>query len=145
MASCVLAYSGGLDTSVILGWLKDEGYDVHAVYVDLGQPCEDRDETRAKAQQIGAKSVQIVEAKSGKDAADHLAAGHGIEDFVEVDFENEPLDESSSSSSTSENLGGPYSVKDGVFVWAKPVKDGGRAPSPRVRAIVTTGSPTSSA
>ena len=29
MASCVLAYSGGLDTSVILGWLMDEGYDVH--------------------------------------------------------------------------------------------------------------------
>ena len=39
----VLAYSGGLDTSVILGWLMDEGYDVHAVYVDLGQPCEDRE------------------------------------------------------------------------------------------------------
>ena len=36
MPSCVLAYSGGLDTSVILGWLMDEGYDVHAVYVDLG-------------------------------------------------------------------------------------------------------------
>jgi argininosuccinate synthase len=30
MPSCVLAYSGGLDTSVILGWLMDEGYDVHA-------------------------------------------------------------------------------------------------------------------
>ena len=43
MPSCVLAYSGGLDTSVILGWLRDEGYDVHAVYVDLGQPCEDRE------------------------------------------------------------------------------------------------------
>ena len=43
MPSCVLAYSGGLDTSVILGWLQDEGYDVHAVYVDLGQPCEDRE------------------------------------------------------------------------------------------------------
>ena len=42
MPSCVLAYSGGLDTSVILGWLQDEGYEVHAVYVDLGQPCEDR-------------------------------------------------------------------------------------------------------
>ena len=42
MPNCVLAYSGGLDTSVILGWLIDEGFDVHAVYVDLGQPCEDR-------------------------------------------------------------------------------------------------------
>ncbi len=27
---------GGLDTSVILGWLMDQGYRVHAVYVDLG-------------------------------------------------------------------------------------------------------------
>ncbi len=42
MTDCVLAYSGGLDTSVILGWLMDQGYRVHAVYVDLGQPCEDR-------------------------------------------------------------------------------------------------------
>ena len=40
---CVLAYSGGLDTSVILGWLIEQGYDVVAVYVDLGQPCEDRE------------------------------------------------------------------------------------------------------
>ena len=39
MSSCVLAYSGGLDTSVIQGWLQDQGHDVHAVYVDLGQPC----------------------------------------------------------------------------------------------------------
>ena len=38
----ILAYSGGLDTSVILGWLMDQGYEVHCVYVDLGQPCEDR-------------------------------------------------------------------------------------------------------
>ena len=38
----LLAYSGGLDTSVLVGWLMDEGYEVHCVYVDLGQPCEDR-------------------------------------------------------------------------------------------------------
>jgi argininosuccinate synthase len=63
MASCVLAYSGGLDTSVILGWLKDEGYDVHAVYVDLGQPCEDRDAVMQKARQCGAKSARIVDAQ----------------------------------------------------------------------------------
>src|SRR3954451_22420847 len=61
MASCVLAYSGGLDTSVILGWLKDEGYSVHAVYVDLGQPCEDREAILAKARQCGAKSARIVD------------------------------------------------------------------------------------
>src|SRR6266478_2986226 len=63
MPSCVLAYSGGLDTSVILGWLKDEGYDVHAVYVDLGQPCEDRAATMAKAKQCGAVSARVVDAQ----------------------------------------------------------------------------------
>ncbi|HTN77397.1 MAG TPA: argininosuccinate synthase [Pirellulaceae bacterium] len=61
MPSCVLAYSGGLDTSVILGWLMDEGYDVHAVYVDLGQPCEDREAILKKARDIGAKSARIVD------------------------------------------------------------------------------------
>jgi argininosuccinate synthase len=63
MPSCVLAYSGGLDTSVILGWLQDEGYDVHAVYVDLGQPCEDREATLAKARNCGAKSARLVDAR----------------------------------------------------------------------------------
>ncbi len=61
MPSCVLAYSGGLDTSVILGWLQDEGYDVHAVYVDLGQPCEDREEILQKAKDCGAVSSRIVD------------------------------------------------------------------------------------
>ncbi len=63
MPSCVLAYSGGLDTSVILGWLQDEGYDVHCVYVDLGQPCEDRQAILHKAQTCGAKSARIVDAR----------------------------------------------------------------------------------
>jgi argininosuccinate synthase len=63
MPSCVLAYSGGLDTSVILGWLQDEGYDVHAVYVDLGQPCEDREAILEKARQCGAKSARVVDAR----------------------------------------------------------------------------------
>lgn len=63
MASCVLAYSGGLDTSVILSWLVERGYDVHAVYVDLGQPCEDRGAILEKAKRIGAKSARLVDAK----------------------------------------------------------------------------------
>ncbi len=63
MPSSVLAYSGGLDTSVILGWLREEGYDVHAVYVDLGQPCEDREAILAKALQCGAVSARIVDAQ----------------------------------------------------------------------------------
>ncbi len=61
MPSCVLAYSGGLDTSVILGWLQDKGYEVHAVYVDLGQPCEDREEILQKARDCGAASSRIVD------------------------------------------------------------------------------------
>ncbi|MDO4586936.1 MAG: argininosuccinate synthase [Planctomycetia bacterium] len=58
---CVLAYSGGLDTSVILGWLMDKGYEVHCVYVDLGQPCEDREAIRKKAENIGAASVRFID------------------------------------------------------------------------------------
>lgn len=61
MASCVLAYSGGLDTSVILGWLQDEGWDVHCVYVDLGQPGEDREAMIKKANDNGAASARIVD------------------------------------------------------------------------------------
>ncbi|MBX7071504.1 MAG: argininosuccinate synthase [Pirellulales bacterium] len=63
MPSCVLAYSGGLDTSVILGWLQDQGYEVHAVYVDLGQPCEDRQAILDKAKTCGAKSARIVDVR----------------------------------------------------------------------------------
>jgi len=61
MPTCVLAYSGGLDTSVLLGWLKDQGYDVHAVYVDLGQPCEDRQAIMKKAEDIGATSARLLD------------------------------------------------------------------------------------
>lgn len=63
MKSCVLAYSGGLDTSVILGWLQDQGYEVHAVYVDLGQPCEDREAIMEKARNGGAVSSRIIDAR----------------------------------------------------------------------------------
>ena len=61
--SCVLAYSGGLDTSVILGWLQDEGYDIHAVYVELGQPSEDREAILQKALDHGAVSSQLIDAR----------------------------------------------------------------------------------
>lgn len=57
----VLAYSGGLDTSVLVGWLMDEGYEVHCLYVDLGQPCEDRAAILKKALDIGAASSEIVD------------------------------------------------------------------------------------
>jgi argininosuccinate synthase len=63
MPSCVLAYSGGLDTSVILGWLLDEGYEVHCAYVDLGQPCEDQSAILQKARDCGAASARVVDAR----------------------------------------------------------------------------------
>ena len=63
MASCVLAYSGGLDTSVILGWLIDKGYEVHCVYVDLGQPCEDREAILEKARVHGAASSRLIDVR----------------------------------------------------------------------------------
>ena len=61
MPACVLAYSGGLDTSVILGWLQDEGWDVHCVYVDVGQPGEDKQAILKKAEDCGAKGARIVD------------------------------------------------------------------------------------
>lgn len=63
MTVCVLAYSGGLDTSCMLSWLIERGYEVHSVYVDLGQPGEDRQQMQDKALKIGAKSVRMIDAR----------------------------------------------------------------------------------
>ena len=52
----VLAYSGGLDTSCILVWLKEQGYDVIAFMADVGQD-EDFEEAREKASKLGATKV----------------------------------------------------------------------------------------
>lgn len=54
----VLAYSGGLDTSVILKWLIDKGFEVIAYVADVGQD-EDFDEVKRKALEIGASKVYI--------------------------------------------------------------------------------------
>lgn len=54
----VLAYSGGLDTSCILVWLKEQGYDVIAFLANIGQ-SEDFDAARKKAETLGAKKVFI--------------------------------------------------------------------------------------
>ena len=37
MKKAVLAYSGGLDTSVTIRWLTEQGYEVHEVAADVGQ------------------------------------------------------------------------------------------------------------
>ncbi|MDR1069259.1 MAG: argininosuccinate synthase [Gracilibacteraceae bacterium] len=55
----VLAYSGGLDTSVIIPWLKENyGYEVIAMSADLGQG-EELEPLRAKALQSGAAKLYI--------------------------------------------------------------------------------------
>ncbi|WP_276969451.1 argininosuccinate synthase [Ferrimicrobium acidiphilum] len=57
----VLAYSGGLDTSVALKWLQvEKGYEVIACSVDVGQQ-EDLTEVRARALATGAKIAEVVE------------------------------------------------------------------------------------
>jgi len=58
----VLAYSGGLDTSVILKWLIEKNYDVVAFIADVGQ-AENFDECRNKALQLGASKVIISDLK----------------------------------------------------------------------------------
>ena len=63
----VLAYSGGLDTSVTIRWLVERGYEVHAVAVDVGQH-EDFAQIVQRGEQAGATSVRVV------DAVDRYAA-----------------------------------------------------------------------
>ena len=60
----VLAYSGGLDTSVCIGWLGEEtGREVVAVAVDVGQGGEDMDVIRQRALDCGAVEAIVVDAK----------------------------------------------------------------------------------
>ncbi len=59
----VLAYSGGLDTSVLVRILGDEyGYDVVACHADVGE-AKDREKLAQKARQSGAVACEIVDAK----------------------------------------------------------------------------------
>ena len=59
----VLAYSGGLDTSVCVKWLEEQGAVPYALYVDLGQG-EPADDVRAKALRIGAADAFVRDAKA---------------------------------------------------------------------------------
>ena len=55
----VLAYSGGLDTSIILKWLQDTyGCEVVTFTADLGQG-EELEPARAKAAQLGVKEIFV--------------------------------------------------------------------------------------
>jgi len=56
----ILAYSGGLDTSIILRWLIDRGYDVIAYVADVGQD-DDFDAIEKKAYACGASKVYVCD------------------------------------------------------------------------------------
>ncbi|MFJ7978902.1 argininosuccinate synthase [Lysinibacillus xylanilyticus] len=58
----VLAYSGGLDTSVAIPWLKEQGWDVIAVCLDVGEG-KDLEFVKNKALQVGAIESHMVDAK----------------------------------------------------------------------------------
>lgn len=60
----VLAYSGGLDTSVAIGWIKEKlGMDTIAVSVDVGQGGEDLEVIRQRALDCGAVEAYVADAK----------------------------------------------------------------------------------
>ena len=58
----VLAYSGGLDTSVEIAWLKNAGYDVIACCIDVGEE-KDLDKIQAKGKQVGAIESVVIDAQ----------------------------------------------------------------------------------
>ncbi|XCA69767.1 argininosuccinate synthase [Paucilactobacillus suebicus] len=59
----ILAYSGGLDTSVAISWLKDKGYDVIAVCIDVGEKGKDLNFVHDKALKVGATKAYVIDAK----------------------------------------------------------------------------------
>jgi argininosuccinate synthase len=60
----LLLYSGGLDTSVMLKWIQENyGAEVVALTVDLGQPGEDWEVVRGKAERLGAVECRVVDAR----------------------------------------------------------------------------------
>ncbi|MBO8158088.1 argininosuccinate synthase [Thermosyntropha sp.] len=63
MEKVVLAYSGGLDTSIIIPWLKENyGYEVIAFCADLGQG-EELEPVREKAIKSGASKIYVEDLK----------------------------------------------------------------------------------
>lgn len=68
---CLLLYSGGLDTSVMLKWIQ-ENYDcdVMTLTIDVGQTTDDLEAIKQKALNLGAKKAIVYDAK--KQFADEL-------------------------------------------------------------------------
>ena len=62
MKKVVLAYSGGLDTSCCVAWLREKGFDVVTYTADLGQGINFA-RLRKKARNCGVKKVYIADEK----------------------------------------------------------------------------------
>ncbi len=62
MKKIILAYSGGLDTSCAIKWLKDKGYDVVAFIADVGQQ-DDFKKIEKRALKTGASKVYVLDLK----------------------------------------------------------------------------------
>jgi len=90
----VLAYSGGLDTSVILKWLQDE-YDCEVVTftADLGQGEEVEEALKFDDSVIDCLVVGIADKKWGQaiTAVVELVPGHELEELELRDFSREHL------------------------------------------------------
>jgi argininosuccinate synthase len=61
---CVLAYSGGLDTSILIHWLSERGWEVHCMAADVGQGALELDGLEAKALATGAASCVVADLRS---------------------------------------------------------------------------------
>ncbi|MBP6962521.1 argininosuccinate synthase [Candidatus Saccharibacteria bacterium] len=62
--TCLLLYSGGLDTSVMLKWIQDEyKCSVITLTLDIGQQADDLETIKQKALKLGAKKAYVFDAK----------------------------------------------------------------------------------
>lgn len=62
--NCLLLYSGGLDTSVMLKWIQEEyDCDVIALTINIGQTADNLDAIKQKAFKLGAKDAVVIDAK----------------------------------------------------------------------------------
>jgi len=63
--TCLLLYSGGLDTSVMLKWIQDEyKCSVITLTLDIGQQADDLEAIKQKALKLGAKKAFVYDAKN---------------------------------------------------------------------------------
>src|SRR3990167_7353470 len=75
VSKVVLLYSGGLDTSVMLKWIREEyNAEVIALTIDIGQQADDLHEIRKKALKLGAIKAMVIDAKD-EFAEEYIAKG----------------------------------------------------------------------